>query len=268
MQSVRQFGNALILAVISLGLVLGGLSISLVEFTAQPAPALPSNLLPSPVPLTATAALPPPLESPTPTQTSTPTETPLPPPSCPVPANWFPVEVQFGDTVDSIAARYRITSDELRSANCLLTDSLIPGSVMYVPLNPTITPVSCVPGALGWVKIYRVIPGDTFYHIATNYYTTAATLKHINCRVSDLVYAGELLWIPNIAPRTPTPTFIPSASTPYPTQPLTETPLPFTPTPSPTDTPQPPTDTPQTPTPTETPSSTPEPTFTASPTPT
>lgn len=268
MQSMRQFGNALILAIISVGLVLGGLSISLVEFSPQPAPTLTSNLLPSPVPLTATATLPPPLESPTPTNTPTPTETPSPPPSCPAPANWFPIEVQFGDTVDSIAARYRITSDELRKANCLLTDSLIPGSVIYVPFVPTVTPAACVQGAANWAKIYTVKPGDTFYHIATNYYTTASMLKQVNCRISDLLYAGELLWVPNLAPRTPTPIFVPNTPTLYPTQPLTETALPITPTPSPTDTPQPPTstDTPQPPTPTDTPSFTPEPTLTTIPT--
>jgi LysM repeat protein len=266
MQSVRQFGNALILAIISLGLVLGGLSISLVEFTPQPAPVSTSILLPSPVPLTATATLPPPLESPTPTQTPTPTETHLPPPLCPIPVNWFPITVQFGDTVESIAALYRITPAELRSANCLLTDSLIPGSTIYVPLVPTITPIICVQGSYGWAKIYTVMPGDTFYHIATNYYTSANVLKQVNCRISDLLHPGEILWVPNIATRTPAPTFVANTPTLYPTQPLTETPLPFTLTPLPTDTLQTPTptDTPQPPT--ETPSFTPEPTLTVTPT--
>jgi LysM repeat protein len=259
MQSVRQFGNAVILAILSAGLVLGGLSLSLVEFTPPSAPASTDSLLPSPVPLTATATFPPPLESPTPTNTAVPTNTPIPPPSCHIPENWSPTTVQPGDTLETIAARYRLPSDELRLGNCLLTSNLVPGSTIYVPTVPTNTPILCAPGAVGWIKSYVVQPGDTFYHIATNHYTTASLMKKVNCHPSDFISPGDLLWVPNNATRTPTVTLQPFVNTPTlsPTEPLTETALPYTLTPEPTDTVPVPTSTPM-------PSETPVPTITAS----
>ena len=92
----------------------------------------------------------------------------------------------------------------------------------------TNTPVVCSQGAAGWVKSYMVKPGDTIYAIATNHYTTAGLLKSVNCRTSDLILVGEILWVPNVATRTPYPTPLPGSTvTPYPTDPLTETALPL-----------------------------------------
>jgi LysM repeat protein len=127
--------------------------------------------------------------------------------------------------------RYRVSKDELRRANCLLIDSLVAGTVLYVPPVAPNTPVVCSPGAGGWVKNYTVKPGDTIYAIATNHYTTTSLLKNVNCRASDYIYAGEVLWVPNVATRTPAsrPTPLPGSTvTPYLTDPLTETALPFT----------------------------------------
>ncbi len=261
MNSLRQFGNALVLGLLSIGLVLGGLSLSLVEFSQPAPPASTASLLPSPLPLTATATLPPPLVSPTATNTATPSNTPSPPPSCQIPGGWSAITVQPGDTLESIAARYRMSADELRQANCLLTNNVLQGSIIYVPFTPTITVAACVPGAAGWVKSYRVQPGDTFYRIAINHYTTASLLKQVNCRTSDVLYAGELLWVPNVSTRTPTATLPPNVNTftPQPTDPLTETALPFTLTPEPTNTTPPDTSTPS-------PVPTPVPSLTASPT--
>jgi LysM repeat protein len=236
MASVRQFGNALFLALVSTVLVLGGLSLSLVEF-AKPAPPTPTDvLLPSPLPLTATATFPPPLESHTPTNTALPTNTPPPPPSCQIPINWTATIVRPGDTLESIAARYRITAEELRQTNCLLTNSIPQGSTIYVPIVSTSTVAVCNPGAVGWVKSYRVQPNDTLYRIAINHYTTVALLKQVNCRSSDFISVGELLWVPNIPTRTATPSLpanVPTFTL-YPTDPLTETALPFTLSPEPT----------------------------------
>jgi LysM repeat protein len=128
----------------------------------------------------------------------------------------------------------------LRSANCLLTDSLIIGTVLYVPPVATTTNTStvatstyaiCTPGATGWVKNYTVKSGDTFYAIAFKYYTTESQLKNVNCYTSNLLRIGEILWVPYVAPRTsvPYPTAVPSITvTPYLTDPFTETALPFT----------------------------------------
>jgi LysM repeat protein len=105
-----------------------------------------------------------------------------------------------------------------------------------VATTATTTSLLCSQGAPGWVKGYVVKYGDTFFSIATRYYTTASLLKSVNCRNSNLLYTGETLWVPNVVVRTayPTsiivyPTQLPADTvTPYPTEPLTETALPFT----------------------------------------
>jgi LysM repeat protein len=263
----RGLGTALVVALISVGLMLGALSISLVEFAPQATPTATDSLIFSPVPVTVTQTLVPTLtptlglESPTPSITSTFTNTAIPPVSCLPPTGWGQITIQAGETLDSIAVRYRSSKDSLRSANCLLIDNLVAGSILYVPAVVPNTPAACNSGASGWVKSYMVKPGDTIYAIATNHYTTAGLLKSVNCRSSDLILVGEMLWVPNVATRTPYPTPLPGSTvTPYPTDPLTETALPYTLTPIPTDTPVPPTPTPTlTPVPTFTPSLTPFP---------
>jgi LysM repeat protein len=267
MQSARQFGNALILALVSTGLVLGGLSLSLVEFSRTAPPASTPSLLPSPVPLTATATLPPPVQSATSTSAPSATSTFPPPVACSIPAGWIGIYVQASDTLESLARQYRISSDQLNAGNCLLANNLVPGSVIYVPPVAPNTVAACVPGAVGWVNSYIVQSGDTIFRIAINHYTTASLLKQVNCRTSDQIFGGDKLWVPNVATRTPTPTLKPfePTFTLFPTDPLTETALPFTVTPSPTTTPPPPPPT-ITPSATTAPSATPS--LTAFPTPT
>jgi len=245
---LRDFGNALVVALISIGLMVGALSISLVEFAPQATSTAVDKLPPSPLPLTATPTIPPTLtptlglESPTPSLTPTPTNTSTPSTSCLPPSGWGQIIIQAGETLDSIAARYSTSKDALRSANCLLIDNLVAGTILYAPPVATTTPVVCTPGVAGWVKNYIVRPGDTFYAIATSHYTTSTQLKSANCRVSDLVYVGEMLWVPNVATRTPYPTPLPGSTitpTTHPTDPFTETALPYTITVAPSDTPVP-----------------------------
>jgi LysM repeat protein len=240
---LRDLGNALVVALISIGLMVGALSISLVEFAPQATPTATNSLFSSPAPLTVTQTVTPTLtptlglESPTPSITPTFTNTALPPVSCQPPSGWGQIIIQAGETLDSIAAKYRTSKDELRRANCLLIDNLVAGTVLYAPPVATNTPVVCGQGAAGWVKSYVVKAGDTIYAIATNHYTTAGLLKSVNCRTSDLIHVGETLWVPNVATRTPRPTLLPGSTvTPYPTDPLTETALPYTITVMPTDT--------------------------------
>jgi LysM repeat protein len=259
---VRDLGNALVVTVVSVGLMLGALSISLVEFVPEAAPTATSLLLPSPMPLTPTSTLPPTFTPETALDT-VPTPTLLlaaSPSSCPPPAGWGPIVIRPSDTLDSIATNYRTTSAQLRSANCLVSDGLVVGAVLYVPPVPTNTFVACSSGAVGWVRNYTVRRGDTLYSIASNYSTTASLLKQVNCRTSDIIYAGEILWVPNVPTRTPTPSPLPgTTNTPHPTDPLTLTALPFTATVAPSNTPVPSTPTPA-------PTATPVPTLTASPT--
>ncbi len=234
---LRDFGNAVGVALLSIGLMVGALSISLVEFAPENTPTVENNL-PSPAPLTATPTPPPTqtptlgLESPTPSASPTVTHTNTPPAACQPPNGWGQIIIQAGDTLDSIAAGYRTRKDELRSANCLLLDSLVAGTILYVPPVATSTIAMCVPGAPNWQKNYMVKSGDTFYGIGFLYFINANDLKTANCRTSDQIYIGEMLWVPNITPRTaiPRPTASAMATlTPYPTAiPATETDLPYT----------------------------------------
>lgn len=272
MRGVRDFGNALVAALLSIGLTLGALSISLVGFIPEESTAPTQALILSPVPVTATNTIPPTSTLLASLNTFTPTAsiTVIPPTSCQPPAGWVAIYVQAGDTLDSLASRYGTNKDILKSRNCLFTDSLLPGTIIYVPGGvPTSTVIACIQGASGWIKNYVVKLGDTFYRIAAWYGTKADLIKTVNCRWSDRIYPGEILWVPNIPTRTPTATPLPGITyTPLPflTEPFTQTVLPFTATYQPTQTPVPPTST-TAPTVTPIPTQTASPTAFASPTP-
>ncbi len=239
MQSPRDFTNALVVALISVGLIVGALSISLVEFEAPGLPTATSSLLPSPIPLTGTSTATFALQSvtPSPTLPGIATITPL-VSGCSIPAGWAQITVLVGDTVESIAARYRIAADDLRRANCLVSSILPTGSKIFVPPSTPNTSVACSPGAAGWSKSYTVKAGDNLYRIGIDHYTTLDLMRKVNCKTSDTIYPGDLLWVPNVsATRTNAPTSLPGSTvTPQPTDPLTETALPFTATFYPTNT--------------------------------
>lgn len=251
MPDVRDFGNALVVALLSIGLTLGALSVSLVGFIPEEAPQPTQALMITPIPVTATHTLPPTL-TPLAAQaspTSTVTLTVIPPTSCLVPAGWIPIVVQTGETLDGLAFKYNSNRNALISGNCLFSESLIPGTVIYVPqVVATNTIAVCIQGASGWVKNYVVKYGDTFFNIGSRYGVSANSIKAVNCRSSDLIYVGETLWVPNVPTRTPTYTPQPGTTyTPAPpllTEPITETVLPFTLTPVPTKTSIPATSTP------------------------
>lgn len=262
MRGMREFGNALVVAIISIGLMLGALSISLVEFVPEATPSPTLISFPSPIPVTATSTFPPTFTPEAGQEIPSPTATNIVAPvsSCQPPGGWISIIIQTNDTLDGLAARYRVSKELLRSGNCLLSDNLPAGTVFYVPAALTSTPVVCNQGAVGWTKSYVVQPGDTLYKIATNHYTIVSLMRTVNCRSSDAIYPGEVLWVPNVATRTPMPTPLPGMTiTPQPTEPLTQTALPFTVTVIPSDTPLPAT-------PTIAPTFTPIPTSTPSPT--
>lgn len=237
MQDRRQFVSAALFALASAGLVVGGLSLSLAEYPQANTPTASGTAPVATRTSVSTAVTVPTVAPATLEVTSSPTQTAsaLPPVACQIPAGWLQAVAQSGDTLASIAARYRSTASALRAANCLDSDSVPPGSLVYVPPVSISTIASCSAGASGWNKGYVVSPGDTMYRIATYYGTTVSTLQKVNCRTSDLLKSGELLWVPNTYPAPPAypATFAFETVAPEPTAPLTETPLPFTLTPLP-----------------------------------
>lgn len=267
MKAFSQLGVGLLTALASSLLVFGALSLASVEGLTLATPTLEPTQ-------TAPDVIEPGVDTPTPQ----PSPTLLPPTACPPPKDWVPYTVLNGDTLDALAQAAQLPAQQVASANCLISTSLLPGTILYLPPQPTPlpsktpapvkraqpsdTPVipssttrSCGPPP-GWV-VYIVQPNDNLYRISLAFGTTVATLQAANCLADpDIISAGMRLYVPNVPTRTPTktstrtsvpPTKKPPTSTPRPTStPLpSQTPLPSH-TPLPSDTPTPtftPTDT-------------------------
>ena len=213
MQFLRQLGAGVIVAIFSVILVIGGVFLSLAE--TLPPPATPTQIPPTfpqsfPTPTATTIGFPAsdtPTASQLPTTTETGTATLLAaaPTICNPPSGWIQVTASSGDTVYSLAQRYKTTAENLNAANCLTSAELPAGMALYVPPVPTVTVIPCGPPA-GWVRNYIVRRGDTLSSIARLYNTTYPRLQVANCMGSSTtIYAGQRLWVPNIPIRTPVP---------------------------------------------------------------
>ena len=226
MQSLRQLGGGVIIALLSVLLVIGGISLALAE-------TLPARATSTPIPPTISLDFPtatftssPVLESQTATASNTPisvTDTPIPTNtlfvqvSCTTPTGWLRIITTSADTLYSLAQRYKTTPETLATNNCLPSFEVPAGYTLYVPSVPTVTVIPCGPPA-GYVRRYVVQRGDTLSSIARLYRITYPTLQRANCLGSSTtIYAGQLLWVPNIivATRTPIPgvTIIPNFPT-------------------------------------------------------
>jgi LysM repeat protein len=225
----------------------------IVQSTPETPTPLPTYTpLPSPMPPQASV---PPVE---PTFTPTtevivipPTAPPTSPPITPIctpPAGWVPYTVRPGDTLVSLAYRYRIGVSQLMQANCLMSQAIYPGQLLFMPsvvIPPTPRP-PCGPPP-NWVQ-YSVQPGDTLYSLAVRTHTTVYAIVQANCLSGYNLYVGQQLWLPFLPPPPPTATFTPPMPpTVTDTATVTATPGVGSPTPTPTGVPS------ETPTPTATP---------------
>lgn len=216
MQSWRQLGVGVIIAIVSVILVIGGIFLSLAEnLPAAATPTLIPPTFPSSFPTpTATIITALPSETMTETALSSETASALPtaiqmsPTLCIPPSGWIRITTAAGDTVYSLAQRYKTSAESLSAANCLAAVEVPSGSALYVPQVPTVTVIPCGPPA-GWVRNYIVQPGDNLFRIALSYNITYPQLQRANCMGSSTtIYTGQRLWVPNIPPRTPvTPSY-------------------------------------------------------------
>lgn len=229
MQSLRQLGVGVIIAIASIILVIGGVLLSLAE-------TFPAASTPTQIPVTFPLEFPTPTATPSPTPSETPTDTASPVPTdislaptvCTPPAGWIRVISGAGDTIYSVAQRYKTSAENLSTANCLLSADLPAGFALYVPPVPTVTVIPCGP-PIGWVKTHVVQPGDNMFRIALSYGITYPQLQRGNCMGSStIIYAGQRLWVPNVPTRTAIPgtTTIPDFPTSTNTSPAVTTAVP------------------------------------------
>ena len=92
--------------------------------------------------------------------------------------------VKLGDTLYSIARKYGISVDELKSANGKSSNLLTIGEELIIP---TVT---------GTTRTYTVKSGDSLWKIATTYGVSVNALKSANGLSSDLLSIGQILVIP------------------------------------------------------------------------
>ena len=204
MDTLRQIGGSLLLALFSAALVIGGISLALAESYVPEIPPTPTEtqvviqILSSPTPQPS-EPLP---ETPTPS----PSVTPTPPLSCPPPAGWIAVVVGPGEDLNMLASRHQSTPQELIDGNCLFSTELPTGSLLYVPPLPTKTPVPCGPPP-GWIQ-YTVQSGNTMYSLSQAYGVSISQLQRANCMSSSQynLTVGQRIWVPNVITRTPLPT--------------------------------------------------------------
>ena len=106
--------------------------------------------------------------------------------------------VRAGDTLFSIAARYRTNVAALAQLNGIVNPTMIyVGQSLTVPApasTPSATPTSAPAGD----TVYVVQPGETLFRIALRFGTTAWTLAAYNKLDSpSVIYAGQRLMIPS-----------------------------------------------------------------------
>jgi hypothetical protein len=168
MPTVRQLAGGLVYAVVSLLLVVGSLSLALVEGGAPPVTSTAAEIAIWILDVTPTsqAAAPPSATGVSPTSA-----TGVPPTSAPTSEFFYPTGVPT-----------------------LILTFPTPAPVLgFGP--PAYWSRGCGPYP-GWIRGYVVRPGDTLYRIAWAHGTTVAALERANCKTSPAIHSGELLWVP------------------------------------------------------------------------
>ncbi len=98
--------------------------------------------------------------------------------------------VKSGDTLYSIAKKYDISVDELKSLNNLSSNTLSIGQVLKVPSSDVEPEEPDVP-----ITTYTVKVGDTLYSIAKLFNTTVDNIRNLNGLTSDVLSIGQVLKI-------------------------------------------------------------------------
>lgn len=125
--------------------------------------------------------------------------------------------VKPGDSIETIAARFNKTVEELQRDNCLSSWNIQPGQQLIVPYaldsqpirnntdeqfepatqTPNLTPIAvCMPRS-DWQGSYVVQAGDTIYSIAKMYNLSLSELMTANCSsLNIIIHPGDILLVP------------------------------------------------------------------------
>jgi len=129
--------------------------------------------------------------------------------NCPQPPGWETITIQPGDTLNSLANKHDLDPRELAAMNCLVADTLLPGTLLYVPPGRQAAPPEekCGPPP-GWV-FYTVRRGDTLYRLSRLLGVSIRELQQANCMGSSTTLrAGQQMYVPfqPPPPASPAPT--------------------------------------------------------------
>ncbi len=99
--------------------------------------------------------------------------------------------VKSGDTLYSIASKYDVTVNELKTTNNLTTNSLSIGQKLIIPGESTTD-----------TNTYTIKKGDSLYSIANKYGTTVTELKNLNNLTTNTLSIGQILLLPGTSEET------------------------------------------------------------------
>jgi peptidoglycan DL-endopeptidase LytF len=106
-------------------------------------------------------------------------------------------KVVSGDTLWSVANRYKVSLDALRSSNNLDNDTLTIGQTLIIPKESGgVTAPALTPATNSTNVSYTVVSGDTLSGIARKYNVTVDQIKKTNQLSSDFLRVGQTLSIP------------------------------------------------------------------------
>ena len=127
--------------------------------------------------------------------------------------------VRPGDTLFSIATRYRTSAATLAQLNGIVNPTMIyVGQSLTVPATPNVpsAPSPTATPAPAGDMVYIVQPGETLYRIALRYNTTAWNLAAYNqLDNTTMIYAGQRLMIPSGSKNSDTVPALPSLPDPF-----------------------------------------------------
>ena len=105
-------------------------------------------------------------------------------------------EVGAGESMESIATSFGLTTDQIRWSNGLKTTELSAGQTLYIPSTPGI--------------VYTIKEGDSLDSIASKYGSVAAEIEEKNNLTARGVVAGIKIALPNgVVPETERPEYVP-----------------------------------------------------------